>query len=113
MQNYPKLNPEIALYCDVKEINDTVRPEGLVPSCLALGVIQSFPAFNTNLPEQKDHMDAVSFARKEMAQVNSKRRVQYALRFRLPLTADYSFQTGGSRLRYSRTRQTVAESVRN
>lgn len=96
VQDYPKLYPEIAFRCAIKGINDTMGPEGLVPSYLVFGVIPSFPAFNTNLPEQMDRMDAISFPKREMVQVASRLRVQYALRSKLPSATDYPFQPGQS-----------------
>lgn len=88
-KEYPRLDPEIALRCAVKGINDTMGPEGLVPSYLVFGVIPTFPAFNTELPSQRDRMAAISSARSEMATISAKLRIQQALRSKLPPATEY------------------------
>lgn len=93
-EDYPKLDPEIALRCAVKGIYDTMGPEGLVPSYLVFGVIPTFPSFNTELPEQRDRMKAISFARREMAKISSKLKIQYALRSKLPPATEYDISPG-------------------
>lgn len=93
-QDYPCLDPEIALRCAIKGINDTMGPEGLVPSYLVFGVIPTFPSFNTNLPDQKDRMAALSLARNEMASISARLRIQQALRSKIPPATDYVVNPG-------------------
>jgi len=94
VSDYPKLDREIALRCEIKGINDTMGPEGLVPSYLVFGTLPSFPAMNTDLPGQKDRMAAVSYARKEMATISAKLRIQHALRSRIPPATEYLIEPG-------------------
>lgn len=60
---YSSLNPGFALRCAIKGISDTMAPEGVVLSLLVFGVLPTFPAFRTLLPEQKESMAALSTAR--------------------------------------------------
>lgn len=92
--DYPQLDREIALRCAAKGINDTMGPEGLVPSYLVFGVIPTFPAMKTQLPSQKDRMAAISAARIEMASISARLKIQYALRSRLPPATEYLIEPG-------------------
>ena len=51
---YPGLNRELALRISVKSINDTMGPEGLVPSLLVFGCLPRFSASDSNVVEQKN-----------------------------------------------------------
>lgn len=94
LHEYPKLDREIALRCAVKGINDTMGPEGLVPSYLVFGVIPNFPAIHTKLPTQHERMAAISTARREMATITAKLRIQTALRSKLPPATDFHLKPG-------------------
>ena len=93
-EDYPKLDVEVALRCAIKGINDTMGPEGLVPSYLVFGTIPTFPTMNTNLPSQRDRMEALSYARNEMAAISAKLRIQSALRAKLPPATEYLVYPG-------------------
>lgn len=94
MSEYPSLDPEIALRCAVKGINDSMGPEGLVPSYLVFGVLPTMPAMRTELPNQKDRMQAIATARSEMATISAKLRIQSALRAKLPPATSYNVSPG-------------------
>lgn len=81
---YLKLNPEVALRLAVKAANDTLGPDGHVPSRLVYGVDPSFPVVNARLPAQRERMKALETAKKEMATVTAELRIQQALRSKLP-----------------------------
>lgn len=85
----PDLEPDIALRYDVKAINDTTGPEGLVPSLLVFGVIPSFSLISKDLPRQKERIDAMRIAKKEMAVITSELRVVQAQISKLPLASKY------------------------
>ena len=73
----------------LKAINDTMNPEGLVPSLLVFGVLPRFPPFNTELPGQAppvlvtqcppDRMRALQMARAEMETISAELSLQRAL----------------------------------
>lgn len=60
----PSVDAEVALKLAIKAMNNTMGPEGLVPSLLLFGIVPRFPSVNTALPNQIDWMIAL-----EMAQV--------------------------------------------
>jgi len=91
---YPTLDPEIALRCAVKGINDTAGPEGLVPSLLVFGTIPTFPAMDVKPPNQKDRLRAISLARDEMSKITAKLRIRQALRSKLPPATEYLVNPG-------------------
>lgn len=93
-EDYPKLDPESVLRCAIKGINDTMGPEGIVPSYLVFGVLPSFPPLNTTLPHQKDIMAALNLSRNEMASMPARLRIQQALRSSLPPATLYNIDPG-------------------
>ena len=75
-------------------MNDTLDPEGLVPSLLVFGVLPRLPAVNSTLPEHEDRMKALRTARAEMENVVSKLRVKTALRSNIPQAAQQDILVG-------------------
>ena len=53
---FPSISKETCLRLAVKALNDTMGPEGLVPSLLVFGVLPRFPAVNTSLPDKIERM---------------------------------------------------------
>lgn len=92
--DHPTLDPEIALRLAVKAVNDTMGPEGIVPSLLVYGSLPTFPAVGMNIPEQKTRMKALAAAKQEMASITAKLRIQQALRSRLPPATQYALKPG-------------------
>ena len=64
VSDHPRLDPEIAIRLAVKAINDTMGPEGVVPSLLVYGSLLIFPALNMDAPEQRTRMSALHVARR-------------------------------------------------
>lgn len=56
---YLRLDPEVALRLAVKAANDTLGPEGHVPSKLVYGMDPAFPVENAQHPAQRDRMGAL------------------------------------------------------
>ena len=90
----PSLSPTIALRTAVKSMNDTLGPEGLVPSLLVFGVLPRLPAVNSSLPEHEERMAAMRAARAEMETIVAGLRVNTALRSNLPAAATQEVTTG-------------------
>ena len=65
----PKMDRRIAFRIFVKAMNDTLGPNGYVPSFLVFGCVPRFPAVDSKPPEQQSHMDALSRARQEMMRI--------------------------------------------
>ncbi len=87
-----KLNRKIALRIAVKAMNDTLEPNGLVPSYLVFGCVPRFPAVDSKLPNQQSRMDALSLVRQEVAIIVSEMRVQKALTSRVPRNAELKIE---------------------
>lgn len=83
-ENSPALDAEICLKIATKAMNDTMNPEGLVPSLLVFGTLPRFPPSSTSLPTHNNRMQAMATARIEMTNITAKLRVQQALRAKLP-----------------------------
>lgn len=72
--SYPKLRERLGLCLSIKSMNDTMGPEGLVPSLLLFVVIPSLPVINKQLPEpseKRDRMAVVSITRAEMSTITA------------------------------------------
>ena len=93
----PTTDPDLALALSVKAMNDTLGPEGLVPSALVFG---EFPPVFTRseVPHPRATLESravvASAARKEMEQQMAKLRVRRALHHATPGAAMQVYQTG-------------------
>ena len=84
----PKLEKSTVLQLANKAINDTMGPEGLVPSLLDFGCVPRLPSGSSELPGQKERMNALQTARREMETITAELRVSKALKSRAPKNAD-------------------------
>ena len=75
-------------------MNDTMNPEGLVPSLLVFGTLPRFYPVNTVLPEQQERMRALEMARAEMATISAALRLQKALLANIPAACAQSYKIG-------------------
>eukprot|EP00737_Agarophyton_chilense_P000247 gb/GEZJ01000282.1/.p1 GENE.gb/GEZJ01000282.1/~~gb/GEZJ01000282.1/.p1 ORF type:complete len:768 (+),score=79.54 gb/GEZJ01000282.1/:1785-4088(+) len=97
MATLPDTDREIALSCAVKSMNDTLGPEGLVPSALVFG---EFPNITSKSETPTPRASALSraaiaaTAREEMSQIMERMRVRRALKHAVPQAADRSYQPG-------------------
>lgn len=94
-EDTPSVDPDIALKLATKAMNDSLGPEGLVPSLLAFGALPRFPPAPTSLPNHVDRMEAMNIARLEMANITAQLRVQQALKSKLPPATTYKISPGG------------------
>lgn len=101
LEDYPNLNQEIALQLSVKSMNDTMGPEGLVPSLLVFGQLPRFPPHSTPLLSHSERMNAMTIARKEMANITARLRIQKALKSKLPPATKYLINPGDQVYVYS------------
>lgn len=60
-------------------MNDSTEENGLVPSLVVLGIIPGFPIPNSDLPIQKERVEAIKSTRTEMNSIVAERHVQEAL----------------------------------
>ena len=94
MEDEPDLPEEIALQLSVKAMNDTVNPEGLVPSLLLFGTVPRFEPHSSRLPNHEARMRAMTVARREMDDVTARLKLQRALRSKLPPATEYVIRPG-------------------
>ena len=92
--DFPNLDKHLGLKLAVKAMNDTMGPEGLVPSMLVFGVLPRFPVSTIDLPNQVDRMNALKSARAEMETIACELKLAQALRSKLPPAADYQLSVG-------------------
>lgn len=90
----PNMSLELALRTAVKAMNDTLGPEGLVPTLLVFGCLPRFPTVSSELPAQRERMRALSQAKKEMATITAELRIKRALMSRVPRNADLVLEPG-------------------
>ena len=75
-------------------MNDTMGPNGLVPSFLVFGVLPRFPFLHTTLPNQIQRMRALQAGRTEMETVVSELRVRQAMLSKIPRCVDTILKPG-------------------
>lgn len=90
----PRINNNVALRISIKAMNDTLGPEGLVPSLLVFGCVPRFPCINSKQPNQKERMVALNAARQEMAEITAELRIKKALSTRIPRNSDLILTKG-------------------
>ena len=91
---HPNMDPEVLLRYADKGINDTIGPEGLVPTSLVFGVVPTFPTVHADLPAQKERLAALDASRKEMETMETELRIQRALRAKLSPATKYLVEPG-------------------
>ena len=95
--DYPSIEKSILLSIAVKAMNDSLGPEGLVPSALVFG---EYPSVHTKseVPSPRaaliSRAEVANAARKEMEQIMARMRVQRALKHATPISADRAFEVG-------------------
>lgn len=102
---HPTVSPLYLLKVAVKAMNDTMGENGLVPSRLVFGMIPRFPIINTDLPTQKERMEALKTAQAEMNSIVAERRVVEALTRNIPPAADRVYKLGEEVLVYSEAKR--------
>lgn len=90
----PDLEKAIVLRLALKAMNDTIGPEGLVPSYLVFGSLPKFPTVHASLPDQRRRMKALESARTEYATIVAKLRIDRALRAKVPPASKYIIVPG-------------------
>ena len=88
------MDKNIVLKLAIKAMNDTMDPEGLVPSYLLFSCTPRFPSTESTLPTQQQRMDAMQAARREMAIITAELRIQKTLSSRVPRIADLVIEVG-------------------
>ena len=91
------MQPTLLLQMSVKAMNDTLGPDGIVPSALVFGEFPSLRTFEgprENRPTLVERARIATQARKIMAQEIAKSKLQRALKHNAPDAADRVFEPG-------------------
>lgn len=87
---HPSVHPEVALRMALKGVNDTMGPDGLVPTLLVFGSLPTPLITSSDLPTHRACMAARHTAREEMATLVAAQRISRALSSRLPPATQYT-----------------------
>lgn len=98
--DHPGINQEAALSTAVTAMNQTAGPRGLVPTLLVFGIIPRTPVAPLALPDQRERMQAMVSARREMQAVVAKSRLRVALSTNVPAAANRVVNPGDQVLVY-------------
>lgn len=90
----PTRIPEMAVRISKRSLNDTMGPNGLVPTFLVYGILPRFPDSDSDFPGQQARMRALSVARREMETIVAQLRIPQALRARILTTENYIIAPG-------------------
>lgn len=62
-RTHPDIHPDVALRMSLKGMNDTMGPDGLVPTPLVIGTLPTVPAKTSDLPTQRARAAALRTSR--------------------------------------------------
>ena len=74
------MGPILALRLAAKVMNDTMVPDGLVPTLLVYGTLTRLPTSNYIYPDQEARMRAFFLARREYETIVASRSIAMGLR---------------------------------
>ena len=92
--SHPSVQPDIALRLACRAMNDTMGPDGLVPTLLVFGALPRLPTSHSANPTQEERQRALTTARREYETVIAARRIREALRARVPAAAHRVIRVG-------------------
>jgi hypothetical protein len=93
MHESPHADIELALKVAIKTLNDTLGPEGLVPSLLVFGLLPR-PVGSITTPNNASRQDLAQTARSEYDAIVARLRIARALKSRMSAAANKAFQEG-------------------
>lgn len=65
-ERYTSLDPQVTLRNTVKDLNDTMGPEGMITKMMVFGTLPTVPSNGNNHRDQSARMDVIQTARREM-----------------------------------------------
>ena len=95
-KEFPDIDDNLALKSAVKAMNDTLGPEGLVPSLLAFAINPRYipPGLDPDLPNQRQRHEAMKFAQEEFSRISNRLLIQNDLRSNVSSSVDKNFEVG-------------------
>ena len=94
LASHPGHTKEVILALANKGMNDTLGPEGLVPSLLVFGVILRVSAATRSLSSQEERLLMMQTARNEMEAITARLRMKTVLRKRASKAAHMTLTEG-------------------
>jgi Reverse transcriptase (RNA-dependent DNA polymerase) len=94
LADFPGTDAVVALQLAVKTMNDSLGPEGLVPSYLVFGTLPRFPGLPSPHRPQAARLQAMYSARQEYDSIVARIRVQRALKSRTASAVDAVYRVG-------------------
>jgi hypothetical protein len=91
-KEFPSMSLELALRLAVKAMNDTMGPNGLVPSLLVFGMVPRFPIIDANVSDKEQRRLSMKVSREEYQNLVAEMRVKAALLHNLPAAADLQYK---------------------
>jgi hypothetical protein len=76
-------------------MNDTMGPNGLVPSLLVFEMVPRFPIIDANVPDQERRVLAMKVSREEYQNVVAEMRMKASLLHNVLAVADMQYKEGG------------------
>lgn len=101
IHDYPDLSPCTVLSFSDKVMNEMIRKNGLVPTCLIFEVVPRFPILSTYNPKQKERIDIFESTPAIFNSIMAERKIMTALFRDIPRTADKFYKLGETLLAYS------------
>lgn len=89
----PSLIPEMAQRIAQTFLNDTMGPNGIVPTLLVYGMRRRFPVADSDFAYQQARMRTLAVARRDMETIFAQLRITRALRARIPAASKLHHQT--------------------
>lgn len=88
------MDKETIVRLALKGCNDTLGPNGLVPTLLVFGTMPALPVPNSKSVKQRERLSALKLAKEEMERISAEQKLLRALRSKLPPAAKYLIQPG-------------------
>lgn len=90
----PNVPIEEALSLAVNPMDSTTGPQGLSPILLVFFIVPRMPTRPSDLAKQRQGMEALAKARREMTKIMVKRKISDARRMNVPRAAENDIRTG-------------------
>lgn len=100
LHHFPHVQKYYVLNLTVKEMDDTLGDNGIVPSRLVFGILARFPILNFDLPSQNERVGIIKIARAENTSIIVESTVLVALTSYIPPAANGSYELGKEELVY-------------
>lgn len=99
----PSIIPELALKIAQNALNDTMGPNGLVPTLVVYEILRRLTTASPQIADQQLRMRALEIARREMETVVTHLRITQEMSSRVPFAANDTIHPGEDVLVFRKT----------